>query len=337
MHLQLIPYQLELRHTFTISRESHDFQDTLIAALTLHGCTGYGEATANPYYEHTVASMTEEIEAVKTHIENYPFTEPKAFYELLTSLSLSNFAICALDMAYHDLSGKILKKPLYELWGQTMGPYPITNYTIGLADIAKMVEKIREKPWPIYKIKLGTPDDIAIVKKLREVTDSVFRVDANGAWGAEETIRNSFELKKLGVEFIEQPLPASQKEDMKVVMRSSALPLIADESCIIEEDVATCKDYFHGINIKLTKCGGLTPARRMIKKARELGLKVMVGCMTESTVGISAIAQLLPQLDYVDMDGALLLKNDIATGVRILENGNVIFSDIPGTGVTLTT
>ncbi len=335
MHLQLIPQQLELRHTFTISRESHDFQDTLIVALTLNGCTGYGEATSNPYYNITLSGMMKEIQALKNQLEAHPHTTPENFHRFLTSLPLSNFAICALDMAYNDLAGKLEGKPLHELWGQSITSYPITNYTIGLAAKEKMIEKIKEKPWPIYKIKLGTHDDISIVKKLREVTDAVFRVDANGAWGAEETIRNSFELKKLGVEFIEQPLPASQKESMKAVMAASTLPLVADESCLVEEDVAACDGYFHGINIKLTKCGGLTPARRMIKKAKELGLKVMVGCMTESTVGISAIAQLLPQLDYVDMDGAMLLKTDIAAGVKILGDGKVIFPTVPGTGVTL--
>ncbi len=213
--------------------------------------------------------------------------------------------------------------------------YPITNYTIGIATIEKMVEKMEEKPWPLYKIKLGTNHDVAIVKALREHTDATFRVDANCAWTPEETIANSFELKKLGVEFIEQPLKADNLEGMKKVMAESALPIIADESCIVESDVEKCEGHFHGINIKLTKCGGLTPARRMIKKAKTLGLKVMVGCMTESTVGISAIAQLLPQLDYVDMDGAMLLKGDIASGVIIEDNGQVIFPELPGSGIAL--
>ncbi len=186
----------------------------------------------------------------------------------------------------------------------------------------------------MYKIKLGTPNDLNIVRELRKHTEAVFRVDANGAWSADETIRNAAELKTLGVQFIEQPLAADQWDAMERVCRASELPLIADESCIVQQDVERCRGHFHGINIKLCKCGGLTPARRMIQRARELQLQVMVGCMTESSVGISAIAQLLPMLDYVDMDGAILLAEDIARGVS-LEKGRCVYPDENGNGVTL--
>ena len=150
----------------------------------------------------------------------------------------------------------------------------------------------------------------------------------------EETINNAIELKKLGVEFLEQPMKADNWEGHKEVFKHSVLPIIADESCIVEEDVAKCHQHFHGVNVKLVKCGGLTPGRRMIQEAKKLGLKTMVGCMTESTVGISAIAHLLPQLDYVDMDGALLLAEDIATGVTI-DFGKISYPNLNGTGVTL--
>lgn len=210
----------------------------------------------------------------------------------------------------------------------------MTDYTIGIASIEKMVSKMQELPWPIYKIKLGTQEDITIVKELRKHTDAIFRIDANCGWGVEETINNAVELKKLGVEFLEQPMKADDWEAHKEVYKHSVLPVISDESCIIEEDVAKCHNYFHGVNVKLVKCGGLTPGKRMIEEAKKLGLKTMVGCMTESTVGISAIAHLLPQLDYVDMDGALLLAQDIATGVTI-KDGVIYYSEINGTGVTL--
>jgi L-alanine-DL-glutamate epimerase-like enolase superfamily enzyme len=238
-------------------------------------------------------------------------------------------------MAAWDLHGKLQGKSLRALWGTQGQDYPITSYTIGLDSTEKMVAKMKETPWPIYKIKLGTDRDVAIVTELRRHTDAVFRVDANCAWNASETIENSVALKELGVEFIEQPLPADDWEGMELVVHRSVLPVIADESCQVFSDVERCALHFHGINIKLTKCGGLTPARAMIQKARELGLKVMVGCMTESTVGISAIAQLLPELDYVDMDGAMLLKEDIAYGVAIDEGGEVIFPDMGGSGVTM--
>ncbi|PIB32697.1 dipeptide epimerase [Maribacter sp. 4G9] len=335
MQIQLQKHTLALRHTFSISRESHDFQDTLIVGLSLNGHTGFGEATSNPYYKITVESMMSEIEAVQKELEAYDFSDPETFHDFLKAKGLSNFALCAMDLAAHDLYGKLKGKPLYELWGTQKDRYPLTNYTIGIAPVDEMVSKMIEMPWPIYKIKLGTEDDVAIVRELRKHTDAIFRIDANCAWTAEETTQNAPLLKELGVEFLEQPLKADDWEGMEKVVHQSVLPIIADESCIVEADVEKCALHFNGINIKLTKCGGLTPALRMIRKGKELGLKVMVGCMTESTVGISAIAQLLPQLDYVDMDGALLLKKDIAKGVEIQENGKVIFPELAGSGVTL--
>jgi L-alanine-DL-glutamate epimerase-like enolase superfamily enzyme len=337
MKLSLKKYVLPLKHTFSISRESHDFQDTLIACLSHRGKTGYGEATSNPYYEITTDTMKEEIGAIKTEIESFDFTTLEKFHAFLTAKKLSNFSICALDLAAHDLYGKLLEKPLYAIWGTDISSYPITNYTIGLDTMEKMVEKIKEFPWPIYKIKLGTANDVAIVRELRKHTDSLFRVDANCAWTAEETIQNAPLLKELGVEFLEQPLKADDWKGMEQVFNHSVLPTIADESCIVESDVEKCGLHYNGINIKLTKCGGLTPALRMINKGKEMGLKIMVGCMTESSVGISAIAQLVPQLDYVDMDGALLLKEDIADGIKILEHGKLIFPTLGGSGITLKT
>lgn len=335
MQLRLKKYILPLKHTFRISRESHDFQDSLIISLSLDDTVGYGETTSNPYYNITIESLTNEIESVRTDIETFDFETPEIFYRFLEGKNLSNFAKCALDQAAHDLYGKCMGKSLYEIWGTNLDSLPITNYTIGLASVEEMVSKMQETPWPIYKIKLGTENDVAIIRELRRHTDAVFRIDANCAWSAKETIENAPLLKDLGVEFLEQPLKADDWQGMERVMHQSVLPIIADESCIVEGDVEKCGLHFNGINIKLTKCGGLTPALRMIKKAKALGLKTMVGCMTESTVGISAIAQLLPQLDYVDMDGPLLLKEDIADGIQILEGGKLIFPQLGGSGVTL--
>lgn len=335
MQLGLKKYVLPLKHTFTISRESHDFQDTLIVMLSLEGHTGYGEATSNAYYKISVESMIKEIEAIRPLIANYEFSTPEEFHEFLVVKGLTNFAICALDLAAHDLYGKIKGQPLYKIWGTDASQYPITNYTIGIDSIEKMVAKMVETPWPIYKIKLGTDNDISIVKELRQHTDAIFRIDANCAWTANETIANAPLLKQLGVEFLEQPLKADDWQGMERVAHQSVLPVIADESCIVEGDVKKCALHYNGINIKLTKCGGLTPALRMIKEAKQLGLKVMVGCMTESTVGISAIAQLLPQLDYVDMDGPLLISEDIADGIRILDDGKLVFPKLGGSGITL--
>jgi L-Ala-D/L-Glu epimerase len=200
--------------------------------------------------------------------------------------------------------------------------------------IDKMVEKMLELPFPLYKIKLGTKHDIEIVTELRKHTDAIFRVDANTAWSAEQTIEFAPKLKKLGVEFIEQPLKADNWLGMALVKAKCELPIIADESCILEEDVEKCANYFDGVNIKLMKCGGLTPALRMIENAKKLGLKTMVGCMTESTIGCSAIAHLLPLLDYVDMDGPLLVHDTISEGIKI-DFGKVIYANENGIGASL--
>ncbi|MEZ2415597.1 dipeptide epimerase [Muriicola sp. E247] len=335
MQVRLSQHTLHLKHPFTISRESHQTQDTLIVHLSQDGKTGYGETTSNPYYGHTIKKLSEEIESVSPEIENYPFSKPEEFHKWLKEKKLSSFALCALDLAAHDLYGKMQNSPLYELWGTSIEKYPLTNYTIGIDSIENMVTKMKEKPWPIYKIKLGTSEDLDIVRELRKHSDAVFRIDANGAWTAAQTIAIAPELKKLGVEFIEQPLRADDWSGMEEVAHHSVLPVIADESCLVEEDVEQCALHFNGINIKLTKCGGLTPALRMIAKGRALGLKIMVGCMTESTVGISAIGQLLPQLDYVDMDGPMLLSNDIATGIQINEDATITFPRLGGSGISL--
>ncbi|GAA4436810.1 dipeptide epimerase [Pontibacter saemangeumensis] len=335
MKLTIRNFDLPLKHTFTISYDSRDVQETLIVELQQGQYKGYGEATSNPYYGFTIGNMTQALEKLRERIETTELTSPEAYWAQMQPMLVENpFALCALDMAANDLFGKMQGQPLYKLWGLDASRMPLTDYTIGIDTVDHMVRKLQERPWPLYKIKLGTHEDVAIVKELRKHTDAVFRVDANGAWGVEETIANSQQLKELGVEFIEQPMPATDLEGMLEVYKRSALPLVADESCITEGDVARCQGRFHGVNIKLVKCGGLTPARRMIAEAKKLGMQVMVGCMTESSIGISAIAQLLPLLDYVDMDGALLLREDIASGVTI-DYGKVSFSTENGTGATL--
>jgi len=335
MQLTLKSYKLKLRHTFTISRESYDNQPSLIVELKENNITGYGEATSNPYYKITVPKMIQDLNALKSLIEETTNLSPKAFWDkMYPHLKHNMFALCALDLAYNDLYARRKGKKLYELWNYDINNNPLTDYTIGIASIEKMIAKMKELPWPIYKIKLGTKEDIKIVTELRKHTDAVFRIDANCGWNVEETLQNAIALKALGVEFLEQPLNADDWDAHKVVYENSVLPIIADESCQIEEDVAKCHNHFHGVNVKLVKCGGLTSARRMLIHARELGMKTMVGCMTESSVGISAIAHLLPILDYVDMDGILLLAEDIATGVTI-KNGVVHYSELNGIGVSL--
>jgi L-alanine-DL-glutamate epimerase-like enolase superfamily enzyme len=283
--------------------------------------------------------MSAAIESVRPIVERSSLDDPldliASLAEKLPHEKYAKFALNALDQAIHDLWGKLRGAPVYRLWGLSIDNVPFSDYTLGIDTPEKMVAKLEEMPgWPVYKIKLGTADDLAIIRELRRHTLAPFRVDANCGWTAEQTIEFAPVLKKLNVEFIEQPLPPEDVEGARRAFENSALPLIADENCVTEEDVDRCAGFFHGINIKLVKCGGLAAARRMVGRARELGMKVMAGCMTESTVGISALAQILPLLDYVDMDGAVLLASDIATGVR-LERGRCIYPEANGTGVKL--
>lgn len=346
MNLTLHRFDLPTRHPFTISRGTTTVQPTLIVELQHRGLCGYGEAPECSYYGATIDYMTELLERARPQIEAAALDDPADFWQRMDpvlrgdgprdSPSPASFPQCALDVAAHDLWGKLRGAPVWKLWGLSIEQVPPTDYTIGIDSIDVMVAKLNEFPdFPVYKIKLGTPQDLHIVRRLREHTDAVFRVDANCAWDVEQTVRNSRELSELGVEFIEQPLQPERWDEMKRLYRESALPLVADESCQVEADVDRSAGHFHGVNIKLGKCGGLTPAKRMIARARQLEMKVMVGCFTESSVGISAIAQLLPLLDFVDMDGALLLGEDVATGVTI-DRGRVVYPPENGCGVTLT-
>lgn len=336
LKLTLREFELPLKHTFTISGSSKDVARTLIVELAQDGFQGYGEGPESNYYGAPLAAMRSALEQARSQIEAAHWDDPTEFWQQLRpAFEGQPFALCALDEAVHDLWGKRRGHPVWKLWGLDSEAGPPTDYTIGIDTIEVMVAKMRELAgWPVYKIKLGTPQDVEIVRALRRHTNAVFRVDANAGWTVEETLRKAPVLKELGVEFIEQPLVPEDWAGMKEIFPRCALPVIADESCRTEADVDRCRECFHGINIKLVKCGGLTPARRMTARARQLGLKVMVGCMTESTVGISAIAQLRPMLDYVDMDGALLLARDIATGVTITK-GRVKYPKANGCGVRL--
>ncbi len=327
--------ELPFRYPFTISKGTKTHQPSLIVELEFVGTKGYGEAPAIAYYNIPVEKMIEDLEQKKILVEKFAYTDPERYWHYLHHLFPQNhFLVCALDIASWDMYGKMRKQPLYNLWNLDYNTSPVCDYTIGIDTVEKMVEKMNEKPWPIYKIKVGVPGDIELVEALRKQTDAVFRVDANAGWTLEEALQKIPILKELGVEFVEQPLAKDNWEGMKVLYEKSPLPLIADEACVFESDVEKCYGHFHGINIKLTKCSGITPAKRMITKARELGMKVMIGCMNECTIGSAAIAHLAPLVDYIDMDGPLLLAEDLATGLTY-DYGKVGVSDQPGLGIEL--
>lgn len=326
---------LPFRHPFRISKGVKTEQPSFLVELEFMGLRGYGEAPAISYYNIPVEQMAADLEQKKIFVEKFAFADPERYWHYLHHLFPRNaFLVCALDMAGWDLYGKLKRKQLRELWGLDITRAPLTDYTIGIDSIENMISKLHEKPWPIYKVKVGVEGDIEMVAALRKHTNAVLRVDANAGWTLEQALQKIPLLKDLGVELVEQPLAKDDWEGMKVLYERSPLPLFADEACVFESDVEKCQGHFHGINIKLTKCSGITPARRMITQARALNMQVMVGCMNESSVGTAAIAQLAPLLDHVDMDGPLLLSEDIASGVQF-DNGKIIYTNKPGIGIAI--
>jgi L-alanine-DL-glutamate epimerase-like enolase superfamily enzyme len=346
VQLEFWEQQLPFEYPFTISNgRTKTHQHSLMVKLSLGNWEGFGEAPAIVYYNVTVQGMMEQLEKHRKVIEKFALIDPERFWHFLHHLFPNDpFLVCALDMAGWDLWGQMKKQPLHQLWNTTWlmdasdnhNLPPICDYTLGIDPIEKMVEKMQAHPWPIYKVKVGTAYDVEMITALRKHTDKPIRVDANAGWTTEEALLKIPALAALGVEMVEQPLAKENWEGMAQLKQQSILPLFADESCVFEKDVATCANYFHGINIKLTKCSGLTPALRMIKEAKTLGLKVMMGSMNESVIGSAAIAQFLPQLDYVDMDGPLLMTELNGVGLQYsFENNNGKIEPLrhPGLGV----
>lgn len=335
MRVQSFIRQLPFTHPFTISKGTKTHQPTFVVELDFNGIKGYGEAPAIAYYNIPVEKMQSDLDAKKNFLEKFAFTDPERYWHYLHHLYPANgFLVCALDIAAWDLFGKLKRQPLFKMFGADPAQMPVTDYTIGIDTTEKMIAKMQETPWPVYKIKLGTDRDMEIMESLRRHTDTPLRIDANAAWAKEEALEKINAFASMNVEFIEQPLSKDDWEGMAWLYERSPLPLVADESCVFEQDVARCEGHFHGINIKLTKCTGITPALRMIKDARARGMKIMLGCMNESTIGSAALAHLAPLADWLDMDGPLLLAEDLATGLHY-NFGKVSLPENPGLGISV--
>ncbi|MFN4246182.1 MAG: dipeptide epimerase [Flavipsychrobacter sp.] len=332
LQLRSYPFELAFQYPFTTNKGTKTHQPTLVVQLGLGQLRGHGEAPAIHYYNVSVESMTATLEENRREIERYALTDPQRFWHFLHHLMPGqNFLIAALDIAGWDLFAQLRRQPLYQLL-RLPWKAPLTDYTLGVDTAENMIAKMQAHPWPIYKIKMRSPEDVDLVRALRATSDARFRVDANEAFSFEDTKRILPDLQALGVDMVEQPLAKTEWDAMKELKAISPLPLFADESCVEESDVAKCADAFDGINIKLTKCGGITPALRMITEGRKLGMKVMLGSMNESTIGSAAMAHLLPLLDEIDADGPLLLKEDVAEGLQY-DNGVMRVSNAPGLGV----
>jgi L-Ala-D/L-Glu epimerase len=335
MNLRHFSRQLPFIYPFTISKGTKTHQPTFIVELEWKGLKGYGEAPAINYYNITTEQMAGDIEMKRPVLEKFALTDPERYWHFLHHLFPANpFLVCALDMAGWDLFGKMVKKPLFQLWNLDPLKAPITDYTIGIDTPEMMVKKMKEKEWPVYKIKVGFDGDMELLAALRKHTSASLRVDANAGWTLEQALEKLPAMKELGVELIEQPLAKDDWEGMAALFQASEIPLFADESCVFENDVEKCHNRFHGINIKLTKCSGITPARRMIKKARQLDMQVMLGCMNESTIGSAAMLHLAPLADQLDADGPLLLADDLASGL-VYEHGKISFANYsPGLSIS---
>lgn len=337
MKLIVKPLRLEIAGSFSTAHGQVSHRDALWVGLEQDGQTGWGEATCVHYYGITPERLQQALERVRTLLLSLEITHPEVVYEHLQPvLADEPFALCALDMAAYDLFGKLNSLTTWKYLDLSVASVPLSSLTIGLIPVDQAVAFLEANPWPVYKIKLGGPQDRQLVEAVRSRSNATIRVDANAGWTPEEAIKMSAYLRDMDVEFIEQPLPASDLAGIRAIQGKMALPIMADESCHLPSDVASCGQYYDAINIKLMKCGGITPARAMITEARQLGLKIMIGCMTETSVGISAAAQLLPLVDYADIDGPFLLKQDPAQGVRLID-GVVTYPDVPGNGCSVPT
>ena len=335
MKLSYREYVLRLRHTFAIARGSVDTKQVLIVLLEHDGIVGYGEAAPSSRYGETSDTVKAFLGRVKLEWFDNPF-QLESILSQVDSISEGNYsAKAAIDIALHDWMGKRLGLPLHELWGLNRTMTPQTSFTIGIDKPEILAQKIEEaEQYPILKIKLGTDDDQSIMSTIRMATKKVLRVDANEGWKRKETAVEKIKwLEQQGVEFVEQPMPASDLDGTAWVRERVNLPLIADEDCVRYHDVPRLQKAFDGINIKLMKCTGLREAMKMIHTARACRMKVMLGCMIETSLAITAAAQLSPLIDYADLDGNLLITNDPFIGVHVKE-GKLELPDRPGIGIT---
>jgi L-Ala-D/L-Glu epimerase len=334
MVLKYKPYQLQFRHPFGVSSNTRSETTSVFIQIEAENQRGYGEACLPAYLGETAESCILFFEKAREFILNYDPTLPlDHFLQEIGNLSPGNHAAkAALDIALHDLYGKILNQPFHELTGISKSQPAATSFTIGI-DANTMEEKIAAAAeFKILKIKAGTPDDRALITRVRQFTDKPLFVDVNQGWrDKEEVLEMLLWMHKQNVVLVEQPMPVGMKDAMKWVTERSPVPTIADESIKRLSDLEKLDGEFSGINIKLMKCTGLNEAMKMIRRAQEKNLKVMLGCMAESSCGTTAMAQLMQFADHVDLDAPLLYRNDPFHGITF-PNGMVTLNDLPGNG-----
>jgi L-alanine-DL-glutamate epimerase-like enolase superfamily enzyme len=335
MKLSFRPYDLQLKHVFTVASNSRTTTPVVLTQIEYEGITGYGEASMPPYLGETHESVLKFLNKVDLSNFNDPFRMDEIL-EYVDAIDTKNMAAKAsIDIALHDLIGKILKQPNYKIWGLTKENAPNTSFTIGIDTMDIVKEKTKEagNDFKILKVKLGRDNDKDMIAAIRSVSNIPLCVDVNQGWKDKNMALDMIHwLKEQNVVFVEQPMPKENIDDMAWLTQHSPLPTIADEFLQRIPDVKRAYQVYSGINIKLMKCGGMRDAYKMIEIARALDMKVMIGCMTETSCAVSAAAQLSPMVDWADLDGNLLIKNDVYEGVKIKE-GKVILNNKPGIGI----
>lgn len=340
MTLRYFPYELQLRHTFTVATSSRTTTQGVQVEIEYEGLIGYGEASMPPYLQKELGTL-ESVQAFLKRVQDIigEFDDPFKLEEILSridSMSESDAAAkAAVDIALHDLVGKMLGAPWYKIWGFDAAKAPSTTFTIGIdtPDVVRAKTTECAEKFNILKVKLGRDNDKEMIETIRSVTNLPIAIDANQGWKDKKYALDMIHwLNERGIVMIEQPMPKTQIDDIAWVTEHSPLPVFADESIQRLKDVAAQKGIFSGINIKLMKCTGMREAWKMLNLARAMDMKVMIGCMTETSCACSAAAQLSPAVDFADLDGNLLIANDRFRGMEVV-NGKITIPDLPGIGV----
>jgi L-Ala-D/L-Glu epimerase len=334
LSFRFLPYDLQLRHTFTLSNSSRTHTPAMLTRLEYEGTIGYGEASMPPYLGENTDTATRFLSSLDLSQFSDPFQMDDILQYVDSVMPGNTAAKASVDIALHDLVGKLMKQPWYKIWGFDPANTPNTSFTIGIDTPEVVKQKVAEAaPYKILKVKLGQATDRQMIETIRSITDVPLCVDVNQGWtDKNKALEMIFWLKENGVVFVEQPMPKTAIDDMAWLTQNSPLPTIADEALQRLPDVLKAHGVYNGINIKLMKCTGLREAHQMLTLARSLDMKVMVGCMTETSCAVSAAAQLSPKTDWADLDGNLLITNDPFTGMQITK-GKVTLTNNPGIGI----
>ncbi len=335
LKLSFEPYNLQLKHVFTLAGSSRSTTPVMLTKLEFDGITGYGEASMPPYLGESQESAGKFLSALNLQ----QFTDPFRMDEILEYVDNSapgnTAAKASVDIALHDLVGKIMGQPWYKIWGLSAEKTPVTSFTIGIDTPEVVRQKVKEAAgFKILKVKLGRDTDREMIETIRSVTDVPMCVDVNQGWKDKKMALDMiFWLKEKGIQYVEQPMPKESRDELAWLTQNSPLPVIADEALQRLSDVQAAIGAYSGINIKLMKCTGMREAHKMINLARANKMKVMIGCMTETSCAISAAAQLSPLANWADLDGNLLISNDLYSGMKIVD-GKITLNDLPGIGIT---